>query len=550
VAETPAAQARPFLRARWRTLAAFAGVAFVYLYSFPYFAQVHNANEVPRIELTEAMVDHGHFYIDDANAHEPVVDVAGPLSVDAHGKVLLGDPHGHVYSNKAPGQSFLGIPFYLLAKLWARAHGRAQPTAAEITFALRVGTGALPSLLFLPLLWALLGLLFPGEETVASRRIALCAYALGTMALQYSILLYSHQLSAVGVGSAYALCALRARGRGRDWWVAAAGFLASFATACDYQAAFVAAPVFVYALVTVKSRAKTAAWFAAGGLPPAVLLLYYHTACFGRPWRTAYSYTLAFMHFHEQGFLGLRGPAWVAFKGSLWAPDNGLFFFSPFLLLAIPGLVLMLRKSRGPSNRADGVLSLWVLAFFVYFVSSIAMWRGGWEIGPRYVTVALPFLCAPVVALLEAAREARVGRGLAVGLCLASIAIYVTACSTFPLYQDDAGYKNPLYEVTFRLLGGGYAPYNLGRVVGLHGGWSDLPLWLVTSGLVLLLATDGVTGPALRRVRQTVVSMACAAALLLAYARLPRASRSADPAVKDHALRSFDYVTRIFEPKG
>src|SRR5690606_6933395 len=41
-----------------------AALAFLYVYSFPYFAETRHANELPRAYLTRAMVDDGTFAID------------------------------------------------------------------------------------------------------------------------------------------------------------------------------------------------------------------------------------------------------------------------------------------------------------------------------------------------------------------------------------------------------------------------------------------------------------------------------------------------------
>ena len=38
--------------------------AAVYLYAFPFFDQLRSANEMPRILMTQEMVDHGVFYLD------------------------------------------------------------------------------------------------------------------------------------------------------------------------------------------------------------------------------------------------------------------------------------------------------------------------------------------------------------------------------------------------------------------------------------------------------------------------------------------------------
>src|SRR5205814_5229147 len=122
------------------------------------------------------------------------------------------------------------------------------PTLGEVLWTCRVWTGVIPTLLFLWLLW---GFLAPFAPDPAARRGALAIYGLGSMALTYSVLFISHQLAAVCVGAAW-IVAVRvaerdAADRLGDGWMLAAGFLAGAAPLVDYQAAFAAVPVAVWA---------------------------------------------------------------------------------------------------------------------------------------------------------------------------------------------------------------------------------------------------------------------------------------------------------------
>src|SRR3954452_6604019 len=76
----------------------------VYLYAFPFFDQLRSANEMPRILMTQEMVDRGVFYLD---RRLPEFGSTGDLSRG---------PDGHLYPNKAPGASFLAVPAYLVCK--------------------------------------------------------------------------------------------------------------------------------------------------------------------------------------------------------------------------------------------------------------------------------------------------------------------------------------------------------------------------------------------------------------------------------------------------
>src|SRR5262245_2392688 len=136
------------------------------MYAFPYFDSLRSANEMPRILLTQEMVDHHVFYID------------GRIGEMGSQQDLSTAPSGHIYPNKAPGPSLLAAPFYWLCKKFGYTSLRA------CTWAFRVGACTLPALLFLPLFYRLTGRFSSDEH---ARRSALAAYAMGSPALVYAL---------------------------------------------------------------------------------------------------------------------------------------------------------------------------------------------------------------------------------------------------------------------------------------------------------------------------------------------------------------------------
>src|SRR5262249_34011891 len=147
----------------------------------------------------------------------------------------------------------------------------------------------------------------PSEEV---RRLVLVAYALGSMAMTYSLLYYSHQLAAICIASAW-IFALDVLDRRRGLpLMAAVGALAGAAPLVDYQAAFAGVPLLVYLIARLSSwprreAARALAIAAAAAAIPIAILLWYHAVCFGSPWRTGYDASETFAHFHRQGFLGI-----------------------------------------------------------------------------------------------------------------------------------------------------------------------------------------------------------------------------------------------------
>ncbi|MCW5807497.1 MAG: hypothetical protein KIT31_34390, partial [Deltaproteobacteria bacterium] len=169
------------MTARWRWLIA---IAFAYLYFFPYFPKINSANELPRAYLVKAIADEHAFHIDTG-----VRRWVGTADVSPSG--------GHLYSNKAPGSSMLAVPPYAAVRVVA-----GEPSLAVTVWIARVASGIVPMLAFL---WLLYGFLERFTPDPAIRRLTLVAYALGSMAMTYSILFYSHQLGAVCIGSAWIL---------------------------------------------------------------------------------------------------------------------------------------------------------------------------------------------------------------------------------------------------------------------------------------------------------------------------------------------------------
>lgn len=494
------------------------GIAFAYLYAFPYFPAISSANELPRAYLVKAMVERGTVAID--------------AEVETWGATPDVSPSGgHQYSNKAPGSSMLAIPAYAALTLVTHALGSGEPSLATTVWVCRVWTGVLPSLLFLWLLWHFLARWAPRPE---SRRLVLIAYALGSMAMTYSVLFISHQLSAVCIGTAWILAIWVCDDGRAERWMFAAGAAAGAAPLVDYQAVFAGVPIAVYVvwrLWAAGDRARLGralGWAAAGAIGPIAILLAYHTVAFGGPLRTGYSASETFAHFHQQGFLGITALRWEAFVGSTVSADNGLITLAPWLLAAVPGWWLLWRDER-----RHVAVSVACVIIYLLFISSINFWRGGWGVGPRYITALLPFLLPPIAAAVawsDAAPGRWWARALIGAAVVVAIVIYAGAAVEYPHFPEK--FKNPLYEVTFRLMRDGHTPWNLGWLLGLRGLASLVPYVLVVGALVAVAVTG--VGAAARRV--ALASMAGGVAIVLAYAAWPGGGPIADEAYDNWVL--------------
>jgi hypothetical protein len=479
-----------------------AAIAIAYLYLFPYFPRIHSANELPRVYLVKAIVDDHTFAVDRGAARWGATADVSPSG-------------GHLYSNKAPGSSLLAVPAYAAVRAVA-----GEPSLAATVWICRVFAGVLPMLGFLWFAWRFLARFAPDP---AVRRVVVVGYALGSLAMTYSILFYSHQLGAICAACAWFVAVDVVDGRRRPAAMAWAGGLAGAALLVDYQAVFATVPVAVYVVARLRPRAALGRGLAAaalGAAPPIGFLLMYHAACFGSPWRTGYDVSTTFAQFHQQGFLGLTELRWEAFWGSMLRPDNGLVTLSPGWLLAIPGCAALWRRGE----RAVAAVVICVAVVYVLFISSVNFWRGGWGVGPRYIAAMLPFLLPAVAAQLDAwaARPARLG--LAAGLIGVGVAVYVLSSATFPYWPDSV--RHPLYDVTFRLLGENLTAPSLGSAMGIHGIAGIAPYLAVAFGA--FCAAVWRAGGA----RSLAIAIAITVAILAGYGGLPRGGPRADAAYR------------------
>ena len=512
-----------WLRRRWAALL----FVVAYVWSFPYFPAIRSANELPRAYLVMAMVEEGRFSIDTGVRQWGKTADVSPATL-VTGKVGARTRHGQSYSNKAPGSSFLAIPGYLVLEAWHAIAG-GDPTLAETIWMSRFTTGMIPSLLFLWLLWGFLERFTP---SIGARRAVLVGFGVGSMFFLYSVLFISHPLSAVCVGTSWIVAVETLDDPARWRRLALTGFLAGAALLVDYQAVFAAVPVGLWILVRLwrwprRDALRGLGVALAGAAIPVAVLLWYHAVCFGGPFLTGYEASEAFAANHQRGFLGMDTLRWKAFVGSFVEPDNGMLILWPMAVLALPGWALMLRDR---ALRDHAIVSLAVAAIYVLFISSINFWRGGWQVGPRYVMAMLPFLLPPIAVALAAAERRWWLRGAAVGLCLVGLVTYGLTAALYP-YFPDTKFVNPVHEITLRMLGDGHAPWNLGWLIGLSGLASLIPYLAVLAGLATWAALPETRDRSAWR--SAAVAVALAALIVIAYGAFGDGGAAADKAYRN-----------------
>ncbi len=168
------------------------------------------------------------------------------------------------------------------------------------------------------------------------------------------------------------------------------GFLLGVAFLVRWQLALYALPIGLWALVNGQWRKSVL--LAVGFLLLAWHLPFTWWRMYGSPWVVPAAVQ------GQQEFL-----AWPVYLIEvLFSPQRGLFLWSPLVLLALCGLVLLFRKDRG--------LSASLIMIFVVQVlmnASVHDWGGGWAFGMRRMTELYPVWVIGLAVVVETARSRR-----------------------------------------------------------------------------------------------------------------------------------------------
>jgi hypothetical protein len=484
-------------------------VSLAYLTVFPYYQRINNPNENARIWMVRAIVEH----------HELSINRTSQELGYVNDKVIV---NGRLYSGKAPGASFVGVPIYAAQRTLARWFGLPPLSQGAITLALRLFGVSLPLTIFLFFYARYVERL---TGSAAARDLLVVGLGLGTILYPYGVIFVGHALAAALCFSGFMLVSLEPARAPRRRRLAWAGALVGLSVLFEYQVGIAAAVVSLYA---VARHRREAVFFVLGALPAVVLFGAYHAVVFGRPWE------LPFAHIENPEFARLPGqvhhPDPHVIGAVLFSVDLGLFAFSPFLLVGLAGAATLLVRGE----RLEGATILLVLAGMVAFLSSLPSWHAGWCVGPRYISVVAPFLCAGIAYAWRRTRRVFLLSALTAGLVIPSVLLNVVSGAVYPHYPE--AFNNPVFDLTLPLLGDGFVPYSLGWLLRLPGLWSLAPLAM----LVLAALAPGVAGEQTRPrgwLAHAGLAVLVAAAFLLPLSRYGRAPR-ADEAHATALVRS------------
>lgn len=406
----------------------------------------------------------------------------GTVSIDAyHGNTHdKTEVDGHYYSDKAPLLSLFGAASYKLVRLAEDIFGIAL-TFRLAGYLITLLTLTLPTILLLVLLRRHLEAYVPGGPAL----FVVTLYALGTMTIVYSMIFFGHQLAAIFCLSSYLAAYKRVRCEDKKiGYSALAGALAGLAILVEHPTGLIAVFIMVYLAVGLRRISEIAAYAICAFIVPAFLLALYNQQVYGdwlhlgyaQPYLDYYASTM------QQGFFGIALPKLSSLLLILLSPSRGLFIFSPFLLLAIPGLVVMVRDDR---QRREGWLIVAIVLSYLLFNASYAHPAGGTCFGPRHLAPMIVFLMIPIQVWL--ARSDSDWRQVAVGLGLLSILFTGLSVAVEPMFPEHIA--NPLVELILPLAFAYEYIDNLALFAGLSFGWSLLS-YIVAVILALCLGLD------------------------------------------------------------
>jgi len=314
------------------------------------------------------------------------------------------------------GPGVAALPFFAPAVLSGRLSAEDGDACRRME---KLAAAAIVALSVAFLYLALLRLTDPG----AAAWLAL-AYALGTSSMSVSSqALWQHGPSQLCF--ALGLFLLVEGREGRPSLGAAAGLPLAFAVVCRPTNLMPLLPLAAYAVFT-GGRRQAIGFLAAAALP-AIFLLAYNVAYFGTPLWLQFSF--------EDQKLWKSGRVIEFLGGFLISPSRGLFFYSPFALFGVAGLVLAWRRGGDWLLRALGVgLVLWLALHARWW-----MWWGGTTYGPRLTADLTPLLTLAIVPCVAAMR-----RSTAVRIAFGAAVVWSIFAHVSGAYWDDGTWNDRL----------------------------------------------------------------------------------------------------------
>lgn len=352
-------------------------IVSLFIFFLTRYAVTYGAGSDPRYTLivAQSILDNGTVQL---NGYQDKEIWGAPADFDGNINILK--VNGRYYNYFPVGPSLLSLPFVILTKTvgWDMLQAQDNINAQRL----------LASFSAIAVFWILYHIsrvYLPHRDSLLLTAVSLFGT---TLISTLGVAWWSINLSVIFISLALLLLVRYDSGQAisvQPWLLGSLLFLAYFTRAA--AAAFIAPALLYLAWKDWRQMAKTAV-IAATLL---ALFLLWSQREFGT-WLPIY-YSAVRLQI-------ARPPIWLALLGHLFSSARGLFVFSPFFLLLIPGLWLLRRQARPPL--------LWLclawLALHLYVSSRGTNWWGGDSFGPRILTeLVLPL----TLLLVWAWREGR-----------------------------------------------------------------------------------------------------------------------------------------------
>jgi hypothetical protein len=414
------------------------------------------------------------------------IDQFAPLTID---KAPFG---GHVYSDKAPGQMLVALPFVEIAFLAAKAAGYSTDPIAEGHFTGFYRLSVWISAAFTAALFtasAASALYLLARYLGAGRSGALfgsLGFGVCTPAFGWGTVFFSHAMAGGCLFLAFAAVVMGTKpapAPPRPWaYGLAAGVALGLAVLTEFTAALPGLFIGIAGLVRMRRLALASSMqlltcTVLGGLPFALALGLYNDAAFGSPFHLGYSDVVGFDGM-KQGFFGISVPKLRTMAMLLVVPRRGILWLAPWLVFLPLAWVSAFRA--WPKGVLLGAAAPPICYFLIN--SGYFYWDGGWSTGPRHMIAGTSFACLAFAPLWDAAsyrlRSTLIvlaGLSAVISLICASVDMTETTHLMFPL----------IHELIPRFVAGDV--HDAAAALGLPGLPSLLPLWMLWGGSIVFL---------------------------------------------------------------
>lgn len=355
-----------------------------------------------------------------------------------------------IYSDKAPGQPVLAVPFYGVYRIaGGNPFSVDTPSIDWGLWWVTIWSAGLPVALLAMLMYRWVLEIEPSTAIAAT-----LAISFGTLLLVYGTLLFGHVLAAL---LAFGMFLLVRDPDATARRLVIAGILGGLAVLVEFPVVLIVGIVTGSALLVHRIQAW---WILAGGLPALVGLGAYNYRLFESPFVVSYQWNVfSGIRTEAGGILDpFAGPSIERLVHVLFS-ERGLLVATPIVLMGLIGVVLLWRRG----SRIDtGVALLSFLALLAIQVSWSNSYAGG--AGPRYLTPALPFLAAPLALAWKRWRLPTAG--------LAGVSILTVGAATTTIPQLASDLQAGLGFWLAQLFDGNTAPT-------VYTQWLGPPGWLV-----------------------------------------------------------------------